>query len=475
MADGRNLKTFVFLTLGGLALPLSASAQEGQLSIYGVLQPFVDNYRTFGATPDQGLSPDRGGASQLTVDDYTGENLPNRFRMTSGTSHLGFRGELRLGEHLKGFFQVENTVNIDGDSPVLTSPWANRNSAVGLTGDYGTLFFGSWDTPYKYPTLFVGALRGLNPFDNTLTGNPGFNVPGTTLQNGRYTGRPDAAFNRRQGNSVQYWTPTWRGLSARVAVSVNESRTRTTDMEPSINPLILSGLVSYDLGSLSVRYAYELHHDYFGLSQLGGAASPGASFTNRHSNDDAHEIVAWYAFPTGTRLAVIGERLTYRTDETVSGQVSRYQRDAIYGAVQQRLGAHQVWGSFGQAGAGRCSLVGGVSCTTNGLHGRQWSVGYTYSPAKTVDIYASYYEMNNGRSATYGLYPMVVPIAPGSTTRAFGVGILYMFDFTVGFGGPKQSPEEPAAPAAPAAPPEQPAVAPPAEPPAPAPPAPGPA
>ena len=60
---------------------------------------------------------------------------------------------------------------------VYASPWASRNSAVGLTGDYGTLFFGQWDTPYKYATVFVGPLRGLNPFDNTLTGNPGFNVP----------------------------------------------------------------------------------------------------------------------------------------------------------------------------------------------------------------------------------------------------------------------------------------------------------
>jgi predicted porin len=471
MANERNLKTFIFLTLGGLALPLSASAQEGELSIYGALQPFVDNYRTTGATPYQSLAPDSGGASQVANSDYSGENLPNRFRMTSGTSNLGFRGNLRLTEHLKAFFQIENMVNIDGDFPVLTSPWANRNSGVGLTGDYGTFFFGNWDTPYKFPTLFVGALRGLNPFDNTLTGNPGFNVPGTTTQNGRYIGKPDAAFNRRQGNSVQYWTPRWRGLSARVAASLNEGRTRTTDMEPSINPILLSGLVSYEFGPLSVNYSYELHHDYFGLSQLGGAASPGASFTNRHSNDDAHEIVAWYLFPTGTRLAAIGERLTYRTDETVSGQVYRYRRDAIYGAVQQRLGAHDLWGSFGFAGAGSCSLVGGASCTTNGLEGRQWSVGYTYSPAKTVDIYASYYETDNGRSATYGFFPMVVPIAPGVTTRGFGVGILYMFDFTVGFGGPKQPPE---APAAPAAPPEPPA-APPAEPPAPAPPAPGPA
>ena len=212
---------------GGLALSPPVFAQDATLNLYGTLHPFVENFRTVGATPE-GLSPEMGGASQVTVDDYTGEDLPSRFRMTSGTSNVGLRGELSLGEHIRAFIQVENMVNTDGDSPVLISPWANRNSGVGLTGDYGTLFFGNWDTPYKYPTLFVGALRGLNPFDNTLTGNPGFNIPGTTTQNGRASSRSDAAFNRRQGNSIQYWTPTWHGVSARLGVSLNEGRTRST-------------------------------------------------------------------------------------------------------------------------------------------------------------------------------------------------------------------------------------------------------
>jgi predicted porin len=442
-------RSAVFLFLAGLALPLSASAEQGTLSIYGALHPFVDNFRTTGATAYQSLSPDTGGASQVANTDYTGENLPPRYRMTSGTSHLGFRGELPLGGGFKAFFQVENMVNMDGDSPVLTSPWANRNSAVGVTSDYGRLFFGNWDTPYKHPTLFVGALRGLNPFDNTLTGNPGFNVPGTTTQNGRYTGKPDAAFNRRQGNSIQYWTPVWNGLSGRAAISVNESRTRATDMEASFSPVLWSVLAKYQLGELSVHYAFEQHHDYFGLSQLGGALTPGGMPKNGHSIDDGHEIVAWYKFPTGTRLAAIVERLAYRTDDTTVETVEpviRYRRDAIYGALQQHMGAHCLWGSMGFAAAGTCRRRGGAPCTTNGLEGRQWSVGYTYSPAKTVDIYASYYRMENNRSASYGLYPAVVPVSPGAMTIGFGLGIMYLFDFAVGTGERTPPPEAPGTP-----------------------------
>src|SRR5688572_9299956 len=161
----------VLLALGGLTLSLSASAQEGELTLYGTVLPYVENFRTDGATA-QGLTPETGGATQVTLDDYTGDNLPNRFRMTSGTSNIGFRGQLKLSEHFNAFFQIESAVGPDGDPFILASAWASRNSAVGIRSTYGTLLFGNWDTPYKHPTLFVGPLRGLNPFDNALSGNP---------------------------------------------------------------------------------------------------------------------------------------------------------------------------------------------------------------------------------------------------------------------------------------------------------------
>lgn len=441
----------LLLATGALVCSSPVAAQEGKVSLYGTIQPFLDNFRTSGATPE-GLSPETGGASQVIPDDYTGEDIGARYRITSGTSNLGFRGEIELGASISAFFQIESWVNPDGDPQVLLSPWASRNSGAGLKGDYGTLFFGNWDTPYKHPTLFVGALRGLNPFDNTLTGNPGFNVPGTTTQNGRGSSRHDAAFNRRQGNSIQYWTPKFFGFSGRAAVSTNEGKTRKTEIEPSISPLLVSGLLSYNHETLGLNYAYEAHFDYFGTNWVGG--SPGASATNRTSNDDAHQFVAWYELPaTRTRLAAIAERLTYRTRDKVVGNVNGYQRDAIYFALQQRYQKHALWGSFGIAGAGKCARVGKQPCTTNGLNGQEWSIGYTFSPVKTVDLYASYYEMSNGRSGRYALFPPVVPVAPGVTTHAFGIGIMYLFDVTIPFGGQKEPPAPAVDPAPPAPPP----------------------
>ena len=414
----------LFFTLAGAcALPLSLSAQASDVQIYGTFLPFLDHVKTSGATAP-GLSPANGGATQVAASAYTGDlgNLPARNRMTSGTSNLGFRGSYKVSDDLKIIWQIESAVSPDGDAPnSLTS----RNSALGLEGSWGRVFYGNWDTPYKYPILMVGALRGLNPFDNALTANPGFNVPGTTTQNGRANTSADAAFNRRQGNSIQYWSPVVNGFSARVAYSVNEGKTTATTTVPSSSPDLWSALLSYKAGAFNLSYGFEQHNDYFGLAQLGGSA--GATATNTGSKDVGHELVASYAFSTGTKVSAIVERLSYDTDDSVVGKVNHYERDAWYLLVQQRWGAHQLFGAYGKAAAGSATLVGGGPVTTNGLGGAQWSAGYTYSLTKTADLYTSVYGMTNERSASYALFPPVGKVAPGASTTGFGLGILYTF------------------------------------------------
>ena len=417
-------RSVLFTLVGASLLPMGAWAQASEVQIYGTFLPFLDHVKTSGATAP-GLSPANGGATQVAAGAYMGDlgNLPGRNRMTSGTSNLGFRGSYKINEDLKIVWQIESAISPDGDAPnSLTS----RNSALGLEGSWGRVFYGNWDTPYKYPLLFVGALRGLNPFDNALTANPGFNVPGTTTQNGRANAKADAAFNRRQGNSVQYWSPVVNGFSGRIAYSVNEGRTVPTATVPSISPELWSALLSYKAGAFNLSYGYERHSDYFGLAQLGGSA--GATATNTSSKDEGHELVASYAFSTGTKVSAIVERLSYDTNDTAVGKVNHYERDAWYLLVQQRWGTHQLFGAYGTANAGSAKLVGGGPATTNGLGGKQWSAGYVYSLAKSADLYASIYGMNNDRSASYALFPPVGSgVAPGAATTGFGLGILYTF------------------------------------------------
>jgi predicted porin len=418
-----NNRRILFTLAGAMAFPCLAFAQATPVQIYGTFNPMVDNIKTSGAT-QPGLSPATGGATMVAATAYTGDlgNLPARNRMTSGTSNIGFKGSYKVNDDVKVIWQIESAVSPDGDAP---NAWTSRNSCLGLETTWGTVFYGIWDTPYKYPILFVGPLRGLSPFDDAIIANPGFNVPGTTTQTGRANTAADAAFNRRQGNSIQYWTPNLNGFSARVAYSVNEGKTTATATVPSVSPTLWSALLSYKAGAFNISFGHEEHSNYFGLAQMGG--STGATATNATSKDTGNEVVAAYAFSTGTKISAIVEKLTYDTDDTAVGRVNHYERNAFYVLLQQRWGAHQLFGSYGNANAGSATVVGGGPATANGLGGSQWSGGYVYSLSKTADLFVSAYGMNNERSASYALFPPVGRVAPGASTSGFGLGILYTF------------------------------------------------
>lgn len=432
-----KLQTIVMA--GVLGCPGLALADDTTVQIYGVLIPFLDNAQTSGAT----AAGTTGGPNMVPTAAYTGVNAASRNRLTSGTSNIGFRGSEPLGETLKAIFQVESAIPLDGDPGPNT--WASRNSNVGLAGGFGTVFLGSWDTPYKWAALQTGFLRGLTPADYSNTfQNPGFRVPGTTTQGGRASTSADAAFNRRQGNSVQYWSPNWAGFSFRLDYSANEGKTSASAAAPSISPELYSGTLEYATGPVIVRYGYEQHKDYFGLTAIAGptanafgaaglTAASNVANSNPSSKDEGNELIVIYQL-ANVKISAAYERLKYHNDDSTAGRVNEYKRDGWYLIVQPRFGAHQVWAMYGQAKDGSCSIMGGAACSTGGLGAKEYAVGYGYDLSKRTTLFAQYYGVNNDGAASYGSFPAVPAgaagngaTAVGADTRAFGVGILHAF------------------------------------------------
>lgn len=414
--EKQNNIVFPLLAAAGLSASMAAHAD---VTIYGTLLPFVDSYRTSGAT----TSAPSNGPNQ--VKSYPGTDVPSMGRVVSNTSNIGFRGTEDLGNGLKAVWQVENQVNVAGESapaPVFGS----RNTRLGLSSiDWGTLFMGNWDTPYKAAQIVVNPFVAVNPFDDYLIGNPGFGVPGTTTQSGRVNTKADASFSRRQGNSVQYWSPNLAGFSLRADYSFGEGRTSATGAPSGINPSIWAASLNYTNGPLSVSYAHEQHRDYFGLSQLGG--SSGATSSNTGSRDSGNMLVATYQFPTDTRVGLIFERLSYHNDDSAAAAVTDYSRNTVYALVQQHFGPHQVWASFGKASSGSCS-ANGISCSTNGLGANQWSLGGAYGLSRRTQVYAAYYGIGNQASASYVIAGAPAGAAsPGASSRGIGAGIIHSF------------------------------------------------
>src|SRR5450432_1891885 len=239
------------------ALAISGAAQaepDSVVEMYGMGMPFLESDATTGATTTAPATR----PSQLPASAYTGQNDLRRGRITVGTSNWGFRGYETLSPEVKLVWQMESAFQIDQN----TGPGiAGRDTKVGLRSRWGEIFMGQWDTPYKWTSLAVNPLKAGYVFDRTaITGNPGFQVPNTTTQFTRSGAKPDAAFDRRQGNSVQYWSPNLAGFTFRADYSVNEGKNTVIAGGPVISPTVASFMVAYDIGQFSVRYAYEQHN-----------------------------------------------------------------------------------------------------------------------------------------------------------------------------------------------------------------------
>src|SRR5262249_51891851 len=162
---------------------------------------------------------------------------------------------------LSVFFQVESAVNVDGGGTNI----ASRNTAVGMETAWGSWRLGQWDTPYKTvsgavdPMYFTGIT-----YTGAIIGTPGFGVGPTTIGapagsgDGRtYAAPANASFERRQGNSVQYWSPNVGALVVRLAYSVDENRSSSSPAVTRVDPRIFSGSVEYERGMFYAAYAYE--------------------------------------------------------------------------------------------------------------------------------------------------------------------------------------------------------------------------
>lgn len=455
-----SMATAVITTSTAMAAAPPATNDPGvDMDVYGTLIPYFENVGTSGATPITSPST----AYQVQAGQITGVNHDRRFRMTSGTSHIGFRGFLPLiaDDSLKLIWQVESPAPIDGEGP---SNWAARNSHAGFGGFWGSIVYGNWDTPMRWvTTTSVNPIRGGFTGDMTpLIGSPGFAVSSWNSDQ-TFTAifeiPPNrAGFFRHEANTVQYWSPDIYGFSARLMFGSNEHRIfgepsqvpGEPAMSEPLNPHLYSGYVGYDNSWLRLRYALEVHEDYFGMSSLAGA---GPGNNSPSSTDVGHLALASVKINAGseyeTRLVVTGDMLSYKTHmrPAGAGTTNEFSREAVYGLLQQTFGSSHVWLAYGMATEGKCSIFGGAAfagiCGTKGLGAQYYTLGVKHDFTPNAGIYGIGYALMNDTAAKYTTFPLLearaktnVPteplpnigdIAAGSDTIGFGLGFFYTF------------------------------------------------
>jgi predicted porin len=462
-----------------ISLPLAALAQQAAAPA-AATPPLAQIYGTLNANIENIGAP---GAPTIPQD------IQSRWAVSLDSANLGVKGTAAVAGGLSVVYQCETSANLDG---ISASGICNRNSRVGLThATYGTIFLGNWDTPFK--AAYYGT-KADDPFwstgvygANNIMGSPGYSAVATVTNSftaSTNTPAPTvASFDLRAPNSIAYWTPKIQGVSAKFQWSVNEFSTfRLFGGTPStqqpfttttgannqqLAPQVLSAVVNYDQGPLSVLVSYEQHRDMQGIKAFnfyrdsatsgaaGGVTIPQQTI-NFASRDEGWRVGAGYEIPLPIgplTVAAVWEQLKYtsRNEAPISARgaasvgnngVSEYKRPAWSFSAKQRYGDHEIRGRFNWADKGSCEINNGADCAANvaGKDVHEVTLGYSYYLAASTQVYAFFTKIMNGQQAQYTPIaggttsgsPAVV--APGQTVfpagadpEAVGVGIKYAF------------------------------------------------
>jgi predicted porin len=336
-----------------------ACAQTAPVQIYGRLNLGLESVHT------------QGGSQALRESNYR--------------SVLGLRGSEALADGLRLVFQVEGTLSPDTGAGAI----AARDTRVGLEGRWGTLFGGNWPTPYNTAT------SSLDPFYPTTAGY--MSIMGNGSAPSANNVSDTTSFDRRQQNSLHYWTPAWHGLSLRLAHGFNEE-SPASGAKPSLD----SAAIVVEHGRLYATLAHEVHHDYQG---------PGL-------DDQGTKLALAWQFGQ-TRLAGIAEKLRYRT---AGGPL---RRTAYYVSLTHQIGPHGI--RLGVAKANDASGATGAQLgfirsgpDSGAVH---TTLGYDYALSKRTSLFAFHTRLHNDARAVYDF--AINGLAPAAGARldgtAFGI------------------------------------------------------
>jgi len=412
MANNRAVWVF------GVFLAAFSAFARSEVSLYGRVDLDFERVSATGSTAVAGTPPVVGGYDKLPRD-----------RVSSNSSYLGVRGSDEIGDGVKGFFQIESGLNQDtgtattttSSSTGISGTFASRNSALGLAGDGGTLFLGTWETPYRV------AFNVLDPFG--YTGIGGFSL----LANG-HTTNPNAgnlvSFGRRQNNSVQYWSPAVSGLSAKVAYSANEERPAVGNITASTpagyNPSLVSIAATYDTDPVYAYLGYERHSDYTSV----GHTDYGVDFGASYSGDDI-------------KVGLLFEQLHYRFGGGAANVAAAVNPFVVAGAASGAGDGDlkiSTWalfasGDLGENGHLRAAYEHAGDATGSALMAgartgaTKITLGYGHTLSKHAEAYAVYSRIRNNINGTYDFTTNLVGTAPtgGADPEGVGVGMRYVF------------------------------------------------
>ncbi|HEZ2543925.1 TPA: porin [Neisseria meningitidis] len=278
------------------ALPLAAVAD---VSLYGEIKAGVEG-RNYQLQLTEAQAANGGASGQVKVTKVTKAKSRIRTKISDFGSFIGFKGSEDLGEGLKAVWQLEQDVSVAGGG---ATRWGNRESFVGLAGEFGTLRTG------RVANQFDDASQAIDPWDsnNDVASQLGiFKRHDDMPVSVRYDSPDFSGFS----GSVQF-VPAQNSKSAYTPAHWNTvyntngtTTTTTTTFVPAVvgkpgSDVYYAGL-NYKNGGFAGNYAFKyarhanVGRDAFELFLIGSATSDQAKGTDPLKNHQVHRLTGGY-------------------------------------------------------------------------------------------------------------------------------------------------------------------------------------
>ncbi len=377
----------------------------------------------------------------LDYDEAPSGESRNTSRINNNAANIGFAATLPTGLSMGG-----QDINVNFQCEQFTfhnrfngfSDFCNRNSKISLSGTFGEIMFGQWLLPHN-----EAVAQWIDPFydagadsHTSIMGNVG------GAQGFFYNGSFGAsqAFNRRQEEIVQYWSPNLNGFQFRIATTnaatVNDNSDNIVTGASGVDqldPRIWSMSAKYETtlangDNVWVAATYETH-DEWAATQLGCD----------DSDDDSWRLAARYIKQWGngmsTWISAMYEDLTY----DIEGCVGAIPLTGVYdgsGSLDVDRDAWMISGkqTFGNGFDFRFSYMDGdeLDCSTgcvteDDTEGTAFNLGVFYTMPAGTELRVTYSEVDNDDNAAYDFGIGGSGVISGEDVEMFAFGIVQWF------------------------------------------------
>ncbi len=371
-----------------LTMPAVALAQSA-VQVYGTVHLSLNQAK---------YTKDTAG----TVDDTT------KFGVTSHASNWGLRSTETLGGGMTAWFQAEFNMKMARDNGTFDGDSTARNSGVGLRGNFGNFYLGTWETPWSqtFRLWDVGTIGGWGPTTSIIgrreqTGtnpsrfcaNNSSAAGGTALTAQAICGNGSESTSgpnlpqgyslwRRYNYAAFYESPLFEGVQLKVAWQPNERKTAFTS--PAItneNPSSWSASLTWTgLGGRARAFIANMQNK---------------DWSNQGSTDGGYTAGGGYDFGM-VNVGATYEDFTYKS---ATGDVKAKEWGV---GLAVPLGPGKIGASYAKAkkltGAGTDALE---AAGTNGTDAKMWNLGYEWALSKRTALGFGIAKIDNGANSRF--------------------------------------------------------------------------